>query len=310
MFKINKCAFLFCAIALILSSCGTKYSINGNTDVTLADGNKIYLRTFEKDDLKVLDSCDVVHGQFAFSGSTDTVKLAYITIETIMVPVLLEEGEIKVTLDSKTGMDVSGTQYNDQFNDFRKKLIKIEGELQDLDNKHLQGIKNGENEDSLILHLTQEQRVIIGRREDFVKKFICDNFDNPLAAAAFQDLTIYPLILQGGYAELPPWIDEILTKANESFKKDPYVKFYVNRAKEVEGIMNGTIEVPGQQPQQQPQQEQQTPQPNQQEQETSQQQNTQPAQQEDVAEEGSDERLKELEGTIPTPNQLAEPAKK
>lgn len=288
--------FLLGAISLILSSCGKSYTIKGQTDGLMADGQKYFLTTFTNNELKDIDSCDVVHGQFEFHGSTDSVKLGLIISDEFILPVILEGGEINVKLDSKTGTEVTGGEYNDKFSEFRKELEKLDGEVNDLSNKQMDGIKNGENEDSLNTVLTQQARVILERKEAHIKKFIVDNMENPLATATFQGLTIVPFMMQNGYAELSPWIDEILTKANDTFKNDPYVKFYINRAKEVEGILNGTIEVPGQQSPQPAEQPQQQP-------GIQQQPSAEQAPTEDDA-----ERLKELEGTIPTPNQLAEPS--
>lgn len=302
MQKINLYTLLLGTVSLILSSCGASYTIKGTTDGSMNDGQKFFLTTFANNEMKDIDSCDVVHGQFEFHGSTDSVKLGLIVSDEFILPIILEGGEITVNLDSKTGTEVKGTQYNDLFSNFRKELEKTDNEVDELSNKQLEGIKNGENEDSLSIVLTQQARLIMDKKERLIKKFIIDNFDNPLAAATFQGLTIVPFMMQGGYAELSPWIDEILTKANDSFKNDPYVKFYIERAKVVEGIMNGTIEMPNQQQgaqqpvQQQPAQQQvQQPAPQSQE-----------APQQAPADDSAD-RLKELEGTIPTPNQLAEP---
>lgn len=305
MTKINLYAFLISSMAMLLASCGSSFTVKGTTDGSMADGQKYYLTAFINNEMKELDSCDVVHGQFSFSCNADTVRLALIVSDEFILPVIIEEGEISININSKTGTEVSGTHLNDIFSDFRKKIDKVDSEMDDLSNKQLEGIKNGENEDSLNVLLTQEARVIMARKEDMIKKFICDNFDNPLAAATFQGLTIVPFMLQNGYAELSPWIDEILTKANDDFKNDPYVKFYIERAKVVEGIMNGTIEVPGQQQQTQqqaPEQQEQKPQVE--------EQDKQQAPKEEAKADDSEQRLQELEGTIPTPNQLAEPAKK
>ncbi len=39
---------------------------------------------------------------------------------------------------------------------------------------------------------------------------------------------------------LSPWIEDIMSKATEHFKNDPYVKDYYQKAQENEQIMNGT----------------------------------------------------------------------
>ena len=46
------------------------------------------------------------------------------------------------------------------------------------------------------------------------------------------------------YPMLSPWIEDIMSKATDRFKNDPYVKSYYEKAKENEAIMNGTKEMP------------------------------------------------------------------
>lgn len=242
------------ATSLVLTSCGATYNIKGSTDVPNLDGQKFYLKTFKNEDMADLDSCDVLHGQFKFSGKTDSVALAYVTVEnTPIMPLLLEDGEISVLLNSAT-QNVKGTPLNDKFTEFRKELDKIEGEISDLSRKQSQGIMNGENEDSLNLQLNKKFQELAARKESLITKFICNNFDTSLAAAAFQFVTI-PILMQGGIPEKDDWVESIMLKASEEFKNDPYVKFFIDKATYAEGVMNGTIELPGQQAPAQPQPE-------------------------------------------------------
>lgn len=45
------------------------------------------------------------------------------------------------------------------------------------------------------------------------------------------------------YPELTPWIEDIMSKATDKFKSDPYVKDYYQKALENQAIMNGMKEV-------------------------------------------------------------------
>ena len=45
------------------------------------------------------------------------------------------------------------------------------------------------------------------------------------------------------YPELTPWIEDIMSKATDKFKNDPYVKDYYQKALENQAIMNGMKEV-------------------------------------------------------------------
>lgn len=234
--------FLFVlAFAMAMASCGSSYKINGATDVSLLDGQKFYMQTFVADEMKPIDSCEVVHGQFAFAGTTDTVKIAYITNEANALPIILEEGEIKVSINM-TGEEVSGTELNDKFSEFRKSLVKIDGAIEDLSHRQSQGIMNGEDEDSLNTILNQKFQLLLIQKDSLATKFICNNFDNVLAAAAFQFLTI-----QAQMPQMSPWVEDILSKATDDFKNDPYVKMYLEQARLIEGLENGTVEMPSQQ---------------------------------------------------------------
>jgi hypothetical protein len=46
------------------------------------------------------------------------------------------------------------------------------------------------------------------------------------------------------FPELTPWIEDIMSKATDKFKNDPYVKDYYKKAQENQQIMNGMREVP------------------------------------------------------------------
>ncbi len=248
----NYIYILMCvAVSMALTSCGASYNIKGSTDVPNLDGQKFYLKTFKNEDMANLDSCDVLHGQFKFSGKTDSVALAYVTIEDApLMPLLLEDGEIQVSLNSAS-QNVAGTPLNEKFTAFRKELDKIDGEIAELSRKQSQGIMNGENEDSLNMRLNIKFQELAVKKDSLITKFICNNFDTSLAAAAFQYVTI-PILMQGGIPEKDDLIESIMIKASDEFKNDPYVKFYMDKAAYVEGVMNGTIELPDQQAPAQP----------------------------------------------------------
>ena len=58
------------------ASCAESYTIQGSSSLALLDGNKLYLKAMEGRDMKTLDSCDVVHGKFRFTGLLDTTQMA------------------------------------------------------------------------------------------------------------------------------------------------------------------------------------------------------------------------------------------
>ena len=70
-----------------------------------------------------------------------------------------------------------------------------------------------------------------------------ENFDNVLGPGVFFMVTI-----GNRYPQLTPWIEDIMSKATENFKNDPYVKDYYKKAQENEAIMNGLKDASDQMP--------------------------------------------------------------
>ena len=106
-------------LSATLVSCADSYSIQGSSSVSSLDGSKLYLKTLKDQELKNLDSCDVVHGKFRFAGLIDTVKMAnlYMDDEPLGLPVVVEKGEIEIRIDN-TGRKVSGSPLNDKLYEF------------------------------------------------------------------------------------------------------------------------------------------------------------------------------------------------
>ena len=73
---------LYALMSLVaLASCSTSYKIQGTTNMSTIDGQKLYLKVLKDGELKSIDSCDVVHGQFSFSGTTDSVQMGQIFMD-------------------------------------------------------------------------------------------------------------------------------------------------------------------------------------------------------------------------------------
>ena len=73
---------LYALLGIItLASCSSSYNIQGSSNVSTLDGRMLYLKVLSNNDFKKIDSCDVVHGQFQFCGTFDTVRLANIFMD-------------------------------------------------------------------------------------------------------------------------------------------------------------------------------------------------------------------------------------
>ena len=114
-----------------LTSCANSYNIQGSSDVQMLDGRMLYLKVFKNSDLKNVDSCDVVHGKFQFTGTVDSTRMAtlFMDDESIM-PVVIERGEIVIKIDNSE-QKVSGTPLNDKLTAFLEEYNQLQRKMED-----------------------------------------------------------------------------------------------------------------------------------------------------------------------------------
>lgn len=224
--------FLF--TAAILASCSNSFSIQGTSDVQNLDGRMLYLKAAKGDQLKNIDSCDVVHGQFAFKGSLDTVKVGalFIDDESVM-PIVLEDGDIVIQFNTAK-QTCTGTPLNDSLATFIEKYNRISNQIADLGHQQSRAIMDGEDMDIVNQKLSEKAALLDEECDKIVTSFIEDNFDNILGPYVFQMVT--------SNMEIPltnAWIDALMTKATDKFKNDPYVKDFMQAAERNQAIMTG-----------------------------------------------------------------------
>ena len=221
-------------LALALTSCGKSYNVIGTSNVSNLDGRMLYLKVLKNNEFKTIDSCDVVHGQFHFEGTFDSVRMANIFMDDESVlPLVIENGDINIKIDN-TQQTVSGTPLNDKLFKFFNKYNQMKNQENELVHKHDQAIMNGRNMDVVNAHLNNEATRLTQQEDNLITSFVTENFDNILGPGVFFMVTIgYQ------YPELTPWIEDIMSKATNHFKADPYVKDYYKKALENQQIMNG-----------------------------------------------------------------------
>lgn len=229
----RKILYLTAALAA-LTSCSTSYHVQGSSSISSLDGSKLYLKAIKNQELKSLDSCDVVHGKFQFSGVLDTVRIAslFMDDESIM-PIVLEEGEINIQID-RAKQTVTGTVLNDSLYRFIDKHNQLDNRMNELGHKQNQMILEGIDENQIMQEVQAEANEIAQEREQLMTNSIIENFDNALGPYLFEMLTsVYR------YPVLTPQIEYIMSKATKKFKKDPYVNDYYTTAQENEKRMQG-----------------------------------------------------------------------
>ena len=226
-------------VAFALTSCGNSYKINGTSNVSTLDGRMLYLKILKDNDFKTIDSCDVVHGQFHFCGAFDSVCMANIFMDDESVlPLVLESGDITIKIDD-TQQTVSGTPLNDELFKFFNKYNQLKSQEAELVHTHDRAIMDGSNMDVVNAKLNAEAARLTKQEDDLVTNFVTENFDNVLGPGVFFMVTI-----GNQYPELTPWIEDIMSKATDKFKNDPYVKDYYQKAQENQAIMNGMKDSP------------------------------------------------------------------
>jgi hypothetical protein len=233
---MRKSIYTIVAVAtVLLTSCATSYNVRGTSSVSALDGSKLYLKTVKNNDLKNIDSCEVVHGEFQFVGLLDTVRMVslFMDDESIM-PLVLEEGDIVIRIDNAV-QSVGGTPLNDSLFVFIDKHNQLSNRMSELGHRQSQMLLDGIDEEQINRQLSAEADEIALEEDQLVTKFICDNFDNVLGPGIFMMITS-----QYRYPVLTPQIEEIMSKATDHFKNDPYVRDYYQTAQENEARMNGT----------------------------------------------------------------------
>lgn len=244
------------AISLLaLTSCAGSYDIQGSSNVSDLDGQKLYLKVSKDGNLTNLDSCDVVHGQFSFSGKIDSAHVARIFMDDkdLLQPVVIEQGTINIKLDN-TQQVISGTPLNDKLNKFWNRFVQIRNQYADIDHEQSAAIMNGQDEAAVNVRLAKKALKVFEQGDKLFTKFVTDNFDNILGPWGFftriqYDTTpdAYPQWLNDymfatALNGLPAWIEYIMAKAPDSFKNDPEVKQFYQNYQESLQRNNGTLE--------------------------------------------------------------------
>ena len=233
---MNKSIYsILAVVAVLLSSCASSYNVRGTSSVSALDGSKLYLKAVKNNDLQNIDSCEMVHGEFHFAGLLDTVRMVslFMDDESIM-PLVLEEGEVVIRIENAL-QSASGTPLNDSLYVFIDKHNQLTDRMAELSHRQSQMLLDGIDEDQIDRQLSIEANEIAQEEDKLVTQFICDNFDNVLGPGIFMMITS-----QYRYPVLTPQIEDIMSKATEEFKNNPYVREYYQAAQENEARMNGT----------------------------------------------------------------------
>lgn len=219
-----------------LCSCAASYSIKGTSNDSNLEDNKIYLTVLDNNQPKNIDSCEVVHGQFSFSGTVDSVRVALIG----QLPVVLEEGDISVR-DDNSQSSATGTPLNDSLSNFMKRYQQLVNQYAELQRRPYQAMMNGEDMNTVQVEVEREGEHINDQMETLLTTFIKRNYDNVLGPWVFLNACSMRF---NGTPMLDAWVDQILSSATSKFKNNPLVREYCKKAQQNERILNGTEQAP------------------------------------------------------------------
>lgn len=225
--KLKATAPLLLGTGLLLTSCASEYKIAGKSTVPVLDGKVLYLHTSTGNEVSsvAFDSCQVVHGRFAFYGDVDTVCMAriYMGQESIM-PVVLENGDLFISVDN-AGQRVTGGPLNDRLYKYLNQQKFLYNEWSELQSSYIKMVRAGKRPEDILDKLGPRFKKNAEKSEKLETKFIVDNADNVLGSSYFAYLCgQYPSPI------LTEQINNILEAVPASFLQIPLVRHYVQEA--------------------------------------------------------------------------------
>lgn len=218
--------FLLTALILSLTACN-KYKIEGISSVSSLDGKMLFIKVWEADQMVSMDSCEIIHGKFAMSGDVDSVVMATLYMDDQpMMPLVIEKGNIKITIDDLK-LTALGTALNDKLTGFIEQQKSISSRAEDLSHRESQMIMDGKDPEEIQRMVHVEREKLSDEMTKLINGFITGNYDNVLSTGVFMILCSnmpYPIMTSQ--------IEEILSKAPDSFKNHPFIKEFVAAAEE------------------------------------------------------------------------------
>ncbi|MBQ9363830.1 MAG: DUF4369 domain-containing protein [Bacteroidaceae bacterium] len=213
------------AATLLFTSCAEKYNIIGTSMQSVYDGRMVYLNHLIDGKDASVDSCEIVHGQFNMSGSLDSVMCVTLEMGDFHLPIVLEGGDIRIS-SANQSIKVEGTPLNDRLYVFltsRDSLITL---LADLPRRESQMILEGYDHDDILRALGEEEAELRLSMDKLETGFITENFDNVLGVSWFMELC-NNTYQRYGYPNTTPQIDDIYSRAPESFRNTPAIREYM-----------------------------------------------------------------------------------
>ncbi|MCQ2267195.1 MAG: DUF4369 domain-containing protein [Bacteroidaceae bacterium] len=220
---------LLLSAAALLCGCATQYDIAGNSSIAEVDGHMLYLRVMGDGVERMscsIDSCEVVHGRFSFGGEMDSVVMAQVYMgNELMMPIVLENGQLRVKLDP-VGQTVEGGLLNKRLYNFLQKRDRLENQLWQAEQECIRALRSGKG-NIVELHETLRRRAAKLNRqiEEAETRFVVDNYTNALGPGYYIMLCnqqIFPVMTEQ--------LRHIADGAPDDFLNHPFINNYLRMA--------------------------------------------------------------------------------
>ena len=226
---MKKLCHLLLSSLLVLTACKSQYMVKGSSNVDELEGQVLTLKVYVDGEMRSIDSTRVVHGRFNFGGGMDSTMLANLFLgDMSLMPIVLEEGEVSLNIE-ETRQTATGTPLNDSLSGFILRKTQLDAQMAELPHLEARMIMDGTDDDERMYQLRQQSKEIETESEQLIMHFIRANYNNVLGPGIFMILTSrlpHPI--------LTPQIEQIITNAPPYFLGHPYVREYIQKAKEYE----------------------------------------------------------------------------
>lgn len=217
------------SLILALTSCASQYDIAGRSTLDEVDGHMLYL-CIAGDSVEhyicSIDSCQVEHGRFRFSGVVDSVVLAQVCIgKEMMLPIVLENGQLQMSINA-VEQTVQGGQLNKRLYTFLQKRNRLENQLWQAEQECIRSMRMGncsikEAQERLRKRASRLNRQI----EEAETQFVEDNYSNALGPGYF-----IMLCNQQIFPTMTEQLRQIVNNAPDAFFQNPYIINYLRMA--------------------------------------------------------------------------------
>ena len=221
---------LISSLALLGIACN---QLKDNEFVIIGDalgvenGKKVFVEIQTETGTLAKDTAIVTDGKFELQGFTKGIDLGFIRIENeqINLPIILEEGKIKVTIvkDSLHKSTLGGTNNNDKFQKFNTESRAISEKVAkfEKDNSSVMQKAQMSNDTVTINKLMKDYKKFQDEMNEYSKKFIKENKDAYLSVLLLENFLMRqyftPEEVKGYFEKLDKELLE--TKSAKNIKK-------------------------------------------------------------------------------------------